>query len=79
MKTLFYFILFVFATSVGSPKQHMPITVGAYYVNHHVNFPHWRTPEKTHNFRKSVESTHETEFESHLKRPYQRVETKDHL
>ena len=57
-KFLFYFILFIFATRAGSPQQREPITVGPYYLTHPVNFPCGRKPEypeKTHNFRQSVD------------------------
>jgi hypothetical protein len=44
-------------TRAGSPQQHMPITVGPFYLTHPVNFPCGRKPEypdKTHGFRQSV-------------------------
>jgi hypothetical protein len=51
-------------TRAGSPQQHMPITVGPFYLTHPVNFPCGRKPEypgKTHDFRQSVDfySSHE--------------------
>ena len=55
-----YINIFSFATRAGSPQQREPITVGPYYLTHSVNFP-CRTkpvyPEKTHDFRQSVDYT----------------------
>ena len=48
------FFLFSLATGSGSPQQRKPITVGPYYLSHHVHFPCGRKPEypeKTHDFR----------------------------
>jgi hypothetical protein len=45
-------------TRAGSPQQHMPITVGPFYLTHPVNFPCGRKPEypgETHDFRQSVD------------------------
>ena len=45
-------------TRAGSPQQHMPITVGPFYLTHPVNFSCGRKPEypgKTHDFRQSVD------------------------
>ena len=60
---LFFFILFFlfsFPTRARSPRQREPITVGPYYLTHPVNFPCGRKPEypeKTHDFRQSVDYT----------------------
>ena len=68
---LFLFIYLALPTRAGSPQQHMPITVGPFYLTHPVNFPCGREPEypgKTHDFRQSVDfnSFHmRTGFESH--------------
>ena len=69
---VFYlFIYLALPTRAGSPRQHMPITVGPFYLTHPVNFPCGRKPEypgKTHDFRQSVDfySFHmRTGFESH--------------
>ena len=54
----FFFFNFSFATRAGSPQQREPITVGPYYLTHPVNFPCGRKPEypeKTHDFRQSVD------------------------
>jgi hypothetical protein len=65
------FIYLALPTRAGSPQQHMPITVGPFYLTHPVNFPCGRKPEypgKTHDFRQSVDfySFHmRTGFESH--------------
>ena len=70
---LFYFILFSFVTRAGSPQQRELITVGRYYLTHSVNFPCGRKPEypeKTHDFRQSVDYTFfhmRTRFESTLR------------
>ena len=48
---LIYFIYLALPTRAGSPQQHMPITVGPFYLTHPVNFPCGRKPEypgKTH-------------------------------
>ena len=58
-ETLIFF-LFSFATRAGSPQQREPLTVGPYYLTHPVNFPCGRKPEypeKTHDFRQSVDYT----------------------
>ena len=66
-----FFIYLALPTRAGSPQQHMPITVGPFYLTHPVNFPCGRKPEypgKTHDFRQSVDfySFHmRTGFESH--------------
>ena len=55
-----FIYLFSFATKAGSPQQREPITVGPYYLTHPVNFPCGRKPEypeKTHDFRQSVDYT----------------------
>ena len=55
---IFFIYLFSFATRAGSPQQREPITVGPYYLTHPVNFPCGRKPEypeKTHDFRQSVD------------------------
>ena len=68
---LFYFILLDLPTRAGSPQQHMPITVGPFYLTHPVNFPCGRKPEypgKTHDFGRALTfySFHmRTGFESH--------------
>ena len=52
------FIYLALPTRAGSPQQHMPITVGPFYLTHPVNFPCGRKPEypgKTHDFRQSVD------------------------
>jgi hypothetical protein len=65
------FIYLALPTRAGSPQQHMPITVGPFYLTRPVNFPCGRKPEypgKTHDFRQSVDfySFHmRTGFESH--------------
>ena len=67
----YIFIYLALPTRAGSPQQHMPITVGPFYLTHPVNFPCGRKPEypgKTHDFRQSVDfySFHmRTGFESH--------------
>ena len=58
--TIYYDILFSFTTRAGSPQQREPITVGPYYLSHPVNIPCGRKPEypeKTHDFRQSVDFT----------------------
>ena len=71
MTTSYLFIYLALPTRAGSPQQHMPITVGPFYLTHPVNFPCGRKPEypgKTHDFRQSVDfySFHmRTGFESH--------------
>jgi hypothetical protein len=55
-----FFIYLALPTRAGSPHQHMPITVGPFYLTHPVNFPCGRKPEypgKTHDFRQSVDFT----------------------
>ena len=52
--------LFSLATGAGSPQQREPITVGPYHLSHPVNFPCGgkpEYPEKTRDFRQSVDST----------------------
>ena len=52
------FIYLAPPTRAGSPQQHMPITVGPFYLTHPVNFPcGWKSeyPGKTHGFRQSVD------------------------
>ena len=54
----YLFIYLALPTRAGSPQQHMPITVGPFYLTHPVNFPCGRKPEypgKTHDFRQSVD------------------------
>ena len=56
----YLFIYLALPTRAGSPQQHMPITVGPFYLTHPVNFPCGRKPEypgKTHDFRQSVDFT----------------------
>ena len=57
-----------------STQQHKPITVGLYYPNHPVNFPCGRKPdypEKTHDFRQSVDYYSFEKFERvTLRRPF---------
>jgi hypothetical protein len=51
------FICSALPTRAGSPQQHMPITVGPFYLTHPVSFP-WGGPEYpggTHDFRQSVD------------------------
>jgi hypothetical protein len=53
-----YFIYLALPTRAGSPQQHMPITMGPFYLTHPVNFPCGRKPDylgKTHDFRQSVD------------------------
>jgi hypothetical protein len=55
---IYLFIYLALPTRAGSPQQHMPITVGPFYLTHPVNFPCGRKPEypgKTHDFRQSVD------------------------
>jgi hypothetical protein len=55
---LYLFIYLALPTRAGSQQQHMPITVGPFYLTHPVNFPCGRKPEypgKTHDFRQSVD------------------------
>ena len=52
--------LWSLATGAGSPQEREPITVGPYYLSHPVNSPCGREPEypeKTHDFRQSVDYT----------------------
>jgi hypothetical protein len=54
----FIYIYLTLPTWAGSPQQHMPVTVGPFYLTHPVNFPCGRKPEyleKTHDFRQSVD------------------------
>jgi hypothetical protein len=69
--TNFFFIYLALPTRAGSPRQHMPITVGPFCLTHPVDFPCGRKPEYlegTHDLRQSVGfySFHmRTGFESH--------------
>jgi hypothetical protein len=68
---IFFIFYLALPTRAGSPQQHMPITVGPFYLTHPVNFPCGRKPEypgKTHDFRQSVDFYSfrmRTGFESH--------------
>ena len=52
---LIWVFLFNFATRAGTPQQHTPITASPHHLTHPVNFPCGRKPEKTHDFRQSVD------------------------
>ena len=64
MAARFIFIL-ASSTGAGSPQQRGPVfqALGPYYLSLPVNFPRRRKPEypeKTHDFRQSVDYTHFT-------------------
>jgi hypothetical protein len=42
---IYLFIYLALPTRAGSSQQHMPITVGPFYLTHPVNFPCGRKPE----------------------------------